>query len=195
MKRLVVLLVSVISLLFLASCPAPKSEPSVQARLSKAFESDSFAAAYSSRHLIMEGPFARMVIRKLGVDLIVAEGTTGESLRGGAGHYMQTAYPGDVGNMAIAGARVTLGEPFRHMDQLREGDEIELIVPMHRFIYRVVPAFGGHANPWITGPNDLSTLDPTDYAALTLTTTDPPHSSKNRLILRLRLERSEPIPR
>lgn len=135
-----------------------------------------------------------MIIRKLGVDLIVAEGTTGESLRGGAGHYLQTPYPGDIGNLAIAGARATLGEPFRHIDELREGDEIELIVPTHRFIYRVVPAFGGHANPWVTTPHDLSTLEPTDYPALTLTTTDPPHSSKNRLIVRLRLVRSEALP-
>lgn len=194
MKRHVVLLVSVVSLLTLVSCPSRTSEPSVQGRLRKAFESNSFALAFASRHLVAEGPFARMTIRKLGVDLIVAEGTTGNSLRGGAGHYVQTTFPGEVGNLAIAGARVGRGEPFRHIDQLDEGDEIVLIVPLHLFIYRVVPSFVGHANPWITTPHDLSTLEPTDYPALTLTTTDPPHSSKNRLILRLRLVRSEAVP-
>jgi len=72
-------------LLALASCSSTKSQSNVQAPLQKTFKTHSFAASYRMKELVQGGPFARMVISKLGVDLIVAEGTTGESLRGGAG--------------------------------------------------------------------------------------------------------------
>lgn len=195
MKGLRASVLAVSVLILLTSCPEAKSPPeSVQDRLKRTFASPVFTESFRRKSLEAEGPFARMVIAKLSVDLIVAEGTAGESLRGGAGHYQETPFPGEVGNVAIAGTRIGNGEPFRHLDQMREGDEIALIVPGQRFTYRVVAPFGGHANPWVTNPRDLSTLAPTSYPAVTLTTTDPPDSAMNRLVLRLRLVRSDQLP-
>src|SRR5918999_5169633 len=47
-------------------------------------------------------PLTRLEIPKLGVDVIVVEGTTAAALRAGAGHYPKTPLPGEAGNVAIA---------------------------------------------------------------------------------------------
>ena len=51
-------------------------------------------------------------------------GTTLADLARGVGHYDATAAPGEVGNFALAGHRVTHGEPFARLRTLRRGDEV-----------------------------------------------------------------------
>jgi sortase (surface protein transpeptidase) len=71
---------------------------------------------------------------------------------------------------------------------MRPGDEVELETPFKIFHYFVVPAFGGHANPWPVSKSDTSVLvdSPTKHL-LTLTTCHPKGSARERLILRLEL--------
>lgn len=45
-------------------------------------------------------------------------------LKKGVGWYPTTSHPGEVGNFALAGHRVTNGEPFRRMLQLSTGDTV-----------------------------------------------------------------------
>lgn len=135
----------------------------------------------------------RLRIPKLGVNVIVVEGITGNALRAGVGHYPGNALPGDqTGNVAFAGHRTGFGEPFRHIDQLRAGDHIELNTPLGRFTYEVVPPFDGHSNPWVTGPSDWSVVAATPEPMLTLTSCDPPGTSRYRLIVRAKLVSSRP---
>jgi sortase A len=61
----------------------------------------------------------------------VLEGVSQDVLAKGFGHFQsggvggqKVAYPGEVGNYAIAGHRVTHGEPLRHMPDLRPGDKV-----------------------------------------------------------------------
>jgi len=54
----------------------------------------------------------------------VLEGVSQDVLAKGFGHFEETADPGAVGNYALAGHRVTHGEPLRHMPDLRPGDEV-----------------------------------------------------------------------
>lgn len=144
--------------------------------------------AFTSRSVTVGSALTKLKIPKLGVNVIVVEGITGNALRAGAGHYPSSELPGSVtGNVAIAGHRTGFGEPFRHLDRLTAGDRIELATPFGSFLYEVLPPFDGHANPWITGPDDWTVVGATPYPALTLTTCDPPHTSKNRLIVRARL--------
>ena len=81
--------------------------------------------------------------------------------------------------------RTGFGEPFRHLEKLTKGDEVSLQTPFGTFLYKVIGPFDGHGNPWITGPEDWGVVGPTPTASLTLTTCDPPHTSLNRLIVRL----------
>jgi len=154
---------------------------------------------YKLREIAVGGALTRLKIDRMGacaackVDVIVVEGISGNALRAGAGHYENTALPGEQGNVAIAGHRTGFGEPFRHLDALRPGDLITLFTPIGTYTYQVVPPFDGHGNPWITHPLDTSVLEPTIDAELTLTTCDPPHTSKNRLIVRAKLIKSQVV--
>jgi sortase A len=76
----------------------------------------------------------------------VLEGTDKASVldKGAFGHFEDTAAPGQVGNYALAGHRVTHGEPLRHMPDLRPGDKV--IVETKRATYTYVLD---------TNPNDL----------------------------------------
>jgi sortase A len=74
----------------------------------------------------------------------VLEGTSQDILAKGFGHFDDTAAAGQVGNYAIAGHRVTHGEPLRHMPDLRPGDEV--IVETRQYTYTYVLD---------TNPNDL----------------------------------------
>lgn len=168
-----------------------------QGTLNKEFASEEVVDAYRRREITVGGALTRLRIKKFGacatckgVNVIVVEGTTGNALRAGAGHYTNTPLPGEKGNVAIAGHRTGFGEPFRHIDKLRPGDEITLETPVGDYIYQVVPDVDGHTNPWVTHPKDFSVIAPTQEAVLTLTTCDPPHTSLKRLIVRAKLIRS-----
>ena len=51
------------------------------------------------------------------------EGVRDSDLAQGIGHFPGTG-PGQIGNFALAAHRVTHGEPFRDMPDLRPGDEV-----------------------------------------------------------------------
>ncbi len=132
-------------------------------------------------------PLTRFQIPKLGVDTIVVEGTSYSALRAGAGHYRITPLPGMKGNVGIAGHRTTYGRPFNRVDQLRVGDKIILTAPVGRYTYVVSRA------PWITHPYDWSVLEKSKDPLLTLTTCHPKGSARQRLIVRAKLVKSEPV--
>ena len=64
-------------------------------------------------------------IPALDMMMSVGYGVELSDLRSGPGFYPESGYP-DMGNVSIAGHRTTYGAPFRHMDELVEGDEIRL---------------------------------------------------------------------
>jgi sortase A len=169
-----------------------------QSNLKEQFASEEVVDAYKRRGVPVGGALTKLRIRKFGgcssckaVNVIVVEGTTGNALRAGAGHYTDTPLPGERGNVAIAGHRTGFGEPFRHLDALRPGDIITMETPIGNYTYEVVPDVDGHKNPWVTHPRDFSVIAPTQEAVLTLTTCDPPHTSLKRLIVRAKLIKSE----
>lgn len=68
---------------------------------------------------------ALISIPKIGLQEVpVLEGTTDEVLTRGIGHYVNNAGPGEVGNFAVAGHRITHGEPFARLLELDEGDSV-----------------------------------------------------------------------
>jgi sortase A len=66
----------------------------------------------------------------------ILSGTDLSILDRGVGHYVTTAAPGATGNFAIAGHRVTHGQPFARLLELDEGDQI--IVETRDEIYTYV---------------------------------------------------------
>ncbi|MGH9182127.1 MAG: sortase, partial [Acidimicrobiales bacterium] len=96
----------------------------VQGRLNRQFASAEHVERYRSASLKVGDALTRIKIPRIGVDVVVVEGTTASALRAGAGHYVGTPLPGEEGNVAIAGHRTTYGAPFFNLDQLAAGDDI-----------------------------------------------------------------------
>jgi sortase A len=94
----------------------------------------------------LHGADALVRIPAFGDDYVVPvqQGTSDEVLAEGFGHFRGTATPGQVGNFAIAGHRVTHGEPLRDMPSLRPGDRVVVETRTRTFTYRLD-----------TNPNDL----------------------------------------
>lgn len=124
--------------------------------------------------------YAKLLIPKINLDVIVVEGIGTEDLKKGPGHIPASAKPGHIGNMVISGHRVTFGAPFRNIDQLEPGDAITIYTPYNRYVYEV---YGKK----VVVPKDVSVIQPTRDAQLTLTACHPPHSAKYRLIIQARL--------
>src|SRR3954468_1796298 len=79
----------------------------------------------------------KLKMPKLGRSYVVVEGTDLTTLRKGPGHYPKTPLPGEGGTVGIAGHRTTYGAPFRTVDKLKSGDQLEMDMPYGRFFYRV----------------------------------------------------------
>ena len=68
----------------------------------------------------------------------VVQGVGEEQLSAGVGHFPGTAGPGEPGNFALAGHRVTHGEPFRDLPELVAGDEVLVETRDAGYHYRLV---------------------------------------------------------
>ena len=128
-------------------------------------------------------PVMHLRIRSIGLDARVVEGTSESALRAGIGHYIGTGTPGGPGNVGLAGHRTTYGKPFARIDELREGDAIEVVVAEGTFRYEVSRA------PWVVEPNDWSPINefPRSSTYLTLTSCHPEGSATTRIVVRARL--------
>lgn len=74
----------------------------------------------------------------------MVEGVRDSDLSKGIGHFPGTG-PGQVGNFALAAHRVTHGEPFRRLPELRPGDQVVVETADATYIYELD-----------TDPNDLN---------------------------------------
>jgi sortase A len=127
-------------------------------------------------------PIGRIAIPTIGVDIVVVQGTSTGDLTQGPGHYPQTPFPGQPGTTAIAGHRTTYLAPFRHLDSLHGGDEIELRMPYGTLDYRV-------QRTKVVEPTDVGILHPTGYQRLVLTACHPLYSASERIVAFAHLER------
>jgi sortase A len=79
--------------------------------------------------------FARIEIPARRYSALVAEGVDDDTLRLAVGHVPQTAFPGESGNVALAGHRDSF---FRVLKDVRTDDEVRLHTPDGSFSYRIV---------------------------------------------------------
>ncbi len=102
--------------------------------------------------VIPDSAMAILKIPRFGADYEkpILVGTSNYALARGVAWYETTARPGQIGNFALAGHRVTHGEPFARFLELIVGDEI--IVETRDYIYTYV----------IDSPPSQLTVDETD---------------------------------
>jgi sortase A len=106
---------------------------------------------------------ARLEAPSVKLQATVLEGTDDGTLARGAGHIEETAFPGGVGNVGIAGHRDTTFRPVRH---LRVGDPLVITTTDRVFRYKI-------SRTTIVDPEDVYVLDDADHPTLTLVTCYP----------------------
>lgn len=125
---------------------------------------------------------AIMVIPKINLTVAVVEGTDEEDLKYAVGRFEGTGLPGEKGNFAVAGHRsYTYSEYFNRADELEIGDEIIVRTKKGEFTYVVY-------EQKVVEPTEISVLDPTKDATITLVTCTPIRIATHRLIIKGRLK-------
>jgi len=142
--------------------------------------------AYVSARSSPATPLAILTIPRLGLTVPVLEGVDAAALDRGAGHIPETASPGQPGNVGIAGHRDGF---FRGLKDVRVGDEIRLETHRELAVYVV-------EKTWVVEPEDLSVLEPTSGASITLVTCFPFYyvgAAPRRFIVRASVPLDRPI--
>jgi len=105
----------------------------------------------------------KLEIPRIGLSVVVFQGTTSKTLRHGAGHIINSALPGETGNIGIAGHRDTY---FRTLKDARPNDEIRIQTTTGLSRYEV---------DWIqiVAPEDTDILAPSSESTITLITCYP----------------------
>jgi len=125
----------------------------------------SFLANGKVRHpaIALGSVLGRIEIGRIGIAVIIVEGTNGRTLRRAVGHVPGTALPGERGNVAITGHRDTFFRPLRN---IREEDEVTLTTLNGTYRYRV-------DSMKVVEADDIEVLNDSDESILTLVTCYP----------------------
>jgi sortase A len=131
-------------------------------------------------------PFAFITIPAFGPHwrFTLIQGTALAQLNLSPGHVPGTQWPGQVGNFAVAGHRVTAGNPFWSLPSLRPGDLVYIQTALNTYTYRVT----GERQVL---PTDLGVLDPVPghprqrptRRLITLITCNPAWTGTHRIIV------------
>jgi sortase A len=122
----------------------------------------------------------KIVIGRLGLHMILVDGTDETSLEKGPGRDLRTYMPGQNRLVYVAGHRTTYLAPFAHIEDIRPGDYVTLQVPYATFLYRafrheIVPA------------TDLAMLNSPNHELLRLQACHPRFFATHRYIVDARL--------
>jgi sortase A len=127
----------------------------------------------------------RIRVPRMGVNMVLVNGTDHDTLKKGPGRDLRTFMPGEDRLVYIAGHRTTYLAPFSHIDSLRRGDRVTIEVPYGTFIYSIT-------NHRIVVSTDLSVLRSPTHEVLELQACHPRFFASHRYIAYGRLIRVEP---
>jgi sortase A len=127
----------------------------------------------------------RIRVPRLGLNMVLVDGTDHDSLTKGPGLDRRTYMPGEGQLVYIAGHRTTYLAPFAHIERLEPGDLVTLEVPYGTFTYRVFK----HR---VVGANDLAVLRSHGREVVELQACHPRFFASHRYIAYARLVRIEP---
>ena len=147
------------------------------ARRTLAAEQDAIAvAAARYRHDARVGQaIGRIIVPRMGLNLVLVNGTDHDTLKKGPGRYLGSAMPGERRLVYIAGHRTTYLAPFSHIDRMRKGDAITIEMPYATFHYAVT----GHR----IVPDDLAVLKSPRHELLELQACHPRFFASHRYVV------------
>jgi sortase A len=106
----------------------------------------------------------------------VVQGDGWEQLKKGVGQHVGTPNPGQKGNMVVSAHNDIFGELFRHLDQLKPGDEVLVSTATRQWEYRVTGV-------QLVGPTDVSVMAATERATLTMISCYPYLVDNQRIVV------------
>jgi sortase A len=116
----------------------------------------------------------------------ILSGTDLGTLSRGVGHYRSTSLPGQVGNFAVAGHRVTHGQPFAHLLDLDKGDEVvvETAAAVYTYVVDAPPRSltVKASDSWVLDPVPGEPSAQPTQALMTLTTCQDLFHSPDRSV-------------
>lgn len=119
----------------------------------------------------------RIRIPAINVDAPIVQGDGWEQLKKGVAQRLETANPGQKGNMVLSGHNDIFGEVFRYLDRLEPGDEIIVYTPQRAYTYRI--------SGWeLVEPTRVEVMDPTPDATITLISCYPYLIDRERIIVK-----------
>jgi sortase A len=127
----------------------------------------------------------RIRVPRIGVNMILVNGTDDATLRKGPGRDLRTYMPGEGQLIYIAGHRTTYLAPFAHIEKMRVGDAITLEVPYGTFRYRVF-------QKRIVAADALAVLRSHGREVVVLQACHPRFFASHRYLVYARLARVEP---
>ena len=124
-------------------------------------------------------PIALIEIPSINLSQGLVEGITDDILQYYLGHFENSAMPGEKGNFAVAGHRVSdYSEAFVNLYKTEIGDKIIVKANKKEYVYEITDNF-------IVSPEDISVLDDTEDATITLVTCTV--GAKERVIVKGKL--------
>jgi sortase A len=159
---------------FLAENPIPDAEGRNDVRAARKL------ADVFEDELVTGNGIGRIDIPAIGVDSVMVQGDDTATLQKGPGHYPDTALPGQGKTIGVAGHRTTYLAPFRHINEIEEGDEVVLEVPYGDFTYEV-------ERTEVVEPTDVDIVEDVDHERLVLTACHPLYSASQRYAVFARL--------
>ncbi len=143
----------------------------------------------------MGDAFALIRIPRFGKKYVkpIYQGTELPILDKGVGHYTKSQMPGEIGNFAVAGHRVTYGKPFNEIATIKPGDAIVVETATTWYVYRAVR----HV---IVTPDHVEVVAPVPQhpgatptvAWMTMTACNPEYSARERYVEFSKLEQVLP---
>ncbi len=121
-------------------------------------------------------PIAIIEIPSIDLKQALVEGITDDVLQYFLGHFPESALPGQVGNFAVAGHRVSdYTDAFINLYKVEKGDEVIVRTVDKKYTYVVEDNF-------IVNPDQVEVLENTDTATMTFITCTV--GSKQRVIVK-----------
>lgn len=119
----------------------------------------------------------RIEIPAIQIDSPVVQGMYDwEQLKKGVAQKIDSAAPGQKGNLALAGHNDIYGEIFRNLDKLTPGDEIIVSTEIKTYTYLI-------RETQVVDPTEVWVLEPTTFATTTLISCYPYRVNNKRIVV------------
>ena len=123
----------------------------------------------------------RIQIPAINIDAPIVQGDGWEQLKKGVGQHIGSTDPGQDGNLVLSAHNDVFGEIFRHLDQLKEGDQIVVYTSVRAYTYIV-------SSSQIIEPSRVDVMAATKDPTVTLISCYPYRVDNKRIVVTAELQ-------